>query len=133
MAMGLSPISVDELSKRYILSAYLTGRDYIPYPQFGNRKATGYTYAKDLHLYLYVNLFLYPWSNPLEEKFKKLYQSWHPAHIDWNTWSDALSTVKAVYLRNEHIGTAMKRLEKIYTVKEIVSCKFGKALRVNHN
>ena len=97
------------------------------------------------HCYSYKLDLLYPikgdyWVNIQkeililhEEKFKKLYQSWNPAHIDWNTWSDALSTVKAVYLRNEHIGTAMKRLEKIYTVKEIVSCKFGKALRVNHN
>lgn len=133
MAMGLSPISIDELSKRYLLSAYLTGRDNILYPQFGDRKASGYTNAKDLHLYLYVNLFLYPGSNPLEERFKQIYQNWNPAHVDWNIWTDALSTVKAVYLRNEHIGTAMKRLEKLYTIRKIVSCKFGKALRVSLN
>jgi hypothetical protein len=132
MAVGASSISVNELSKRYLLSAYLTGHDNIQYPPLGNREALGYTWEKDLHLYLYVNLFLYPWSDSaLEKRIRLIYESWAPASFDWSNWTDALSTVKVVYVENEYLGHAMERLEKLFTIKKIVSCKNGKALSVN--
>jgi hypothetical protein len=132
MAMGVSPVSVDELSKRYLLSASLTGQDNIQYPPFRNREAPDYTLEKDLHLYLYVNLFFEPWSDfDLEERIRKIYQSWNPASIDWTAWTDALSTVKAVYVENEYFDLAMERLPKLFKIKKIVSCNNGKTLRVN--
>jgi len=131
MAMGISPISIEALSERYLLSAYLTGRDNVSYPPFGNREEPGYTYEEDLHLYLYLNLFLYPWSDfSVEERIKKIYQNWNPTSLDWEGWAEALSTVKVVYVENEYLEQAMKRLEKYFAIKEIVSCKHGKALRV---
>ncbi len=132
MAMGVSSVDVDELSKRYLLSAYLTGRENPQYPPFGNREAPGYTLEKDRHLYLYVNLFLYSWSDSaLEERIRLIYESWDPAGLHWSNWADALSTVKVVYVANEYLGHAMERLQKLFTIKKIVSCKNGKALRVN--
>jgi hypothetical protein len=86
--------------------------------------------VKDLHLYLYVNLFLHPWSDfSLEEQVKQIYRSWNPAIIDWKAWADALSTVKVVYVENEYFEPAMERLQKLFTVNKIVSCMDGKALR----
>jgi hypothetical protein len=132
IAMGLSPISVKELSKRYILGAYLTGRDNTQYPPFVNKNTPGYTFENDPHKYIYINLFRYPWKDRnLEKKIKEIYQNWNPTYVDWNIWADALSTVKAVFVKNEYTDPALKRLEKLYTIEKIVSCQYGKALRVN--
>jgi len=132
MAIGVSSVSVDELSKRYLMSAYLTGRENSQYPPFGNRKAPGYTYETDLNLYLYVNLFLYPWSDSaLEKRIRLIYETWNPASFDWSGWNDALSTVKAVYVENEYSDLAMERLQTLFSLEKIVSCENGKALRVD--
>jgi hypothetical protein len=132
MAMAVSPVSVDELSKRYLLSAYLTGRENPQYPSFRDREEPDYTWEKDLHLYLYLNLFLYPWSDPaLEERIRRIYEGWDPASLDWKIWADALSTVKAVYVESEYLSPAMERLKKLFRVEKVVSCGNGKALRVD--
>jgi hypothetical protein len=110
----------------------LTGRENPQYPPFGNREVPGYTLEKDLHLYLYFNLVLYPWSDSaLEERIRLIYESWDPATLHWSNWADALSTVKVVYVENEYLGHAMERLQKLFTIKKIVSCKNGRALSVN--
>jgi hypothetical protein len=132
MAMSLSPTSVDEISERYLVSAYLTGRDNAPYPPPKNRRTPEYTYEKDYHHYLYLNLFLYPWSDSaLEKRIRRIYESWDPASLDWRTWTDALSTVKVVYAENEYLDHAMERLKYLFTIKKIVSCGQGKAMRVD--
>jgi hypothetical protein len=132
MAMGISPISIDELSERYLLSAYLTGRDNISYPPFGNRKAPGYTNEKDIHLYLYVNLFLYPWSDhDLKQHIKRLYETWNPLDLDWTKWAHALSTVKTVYVENENFRQALVRLQRLFAIEKVNTCRNGKVLRVN--
>jgi hypothetical protein len=132
MAMGISAISIDDLSERYLLSAYLTGRDKISYPPFGNRKAPEYTNAKDTHLYLYVNLFLHSWSDRShEQRIKRIYEDWDPLRLDWNAWANVLSTIRAVYVENEYINPAMERLERLFSVEKVNSCKHGIALRVN--
>ena len=132
MAMGLSPVGVDELSRRYLMSAYLTGHDNIPYPQFPDRDAPDYTYAKDLHLYLYVNLFTYPWAAPYEERIREIYQGWDPARIDWHRWAAALATVKTIYVENQNMDVAMDRLQKLYRVEKSIACRSGKVLAVTY-
>jgi hypothetical protein len=133
MALGVSPISVDESSKRYLISAYLTGRDNVQYPVFGNRKAHGYTYAKDLHLYLYSDLFFHPWADPSHEnRIRQIYDNWNPANLDWKAWAAALSTVKAIYVANEYFDTALKRVEKRFVIEKIISCENGNVLQVNN-
>ena len=87
---------------------------------------------KDLHLYLYVNLFLYPWSDSaLEKRIRLIYETWNSARFDWSGWNDALSTVKAVYVENEYSDRAMERLQKLFAIEKVVSCENGKALRVD--
>ncbi|MGD8262330.1 MAG: hypothetical protein PVG08_18600 [Desulfobacterales bacterium] len=131
MALGLSPISVEELSERYLLSAYLTGRDNVQYPESANRETPEYTYEQDLHLYLYINLFLYPWSKPLEERVRGVYTNWNPENLDWKDWTNALATIKAVYIENDYLGPAMERIKMLFSVEKMVVCKNGRALRVN--
>lgn len=131
MALGLSPISVEELSERYLLSAYLTGRDNVQYPESANRETPEYTYEQDLHLYLYINLFLYPWSKPLEERVRSVYTNWNPENLDWKDWTNALATIKAVYIENDYLGPAMDRIKMLFSVEKMVACKNGRALRVN--
>jgi hypothetical protein len=88
--------------------------------------------VKDPHLYLYLNLFLYPWSDfSIEEQIKKTYQSWNSTNLDWTVWTDALSTVKAVYVKNENFSQSLERLERLYVAEKVISCQDGKALRVN--
>jgi len=132
MALAISPISFYEISERYLLSAYLTGRDNTQYPPFENRESPKYIYEKGYNHYLYLNLFLYPWSDfDLEDRIRQVYQSWNPESLDWSAWADALSTVKAVYVESEYSDLAMERLQKLFTIEKIVSCKNGKALRVD--
>ena len=110
----------------------MTGRDNVRYPQSGDRKVPGYTFVKDLHLYLYVNLFFDPWSDSaLEKRIRLIYESWDPASFDWGDWNDALSTIKAVYVENEYSDRAIERLQKLFAIEKIVSCENGKALRVD--
>jgi hypothetical protein len=131
MAMALSTIGADELSRRYLISAYLTGRNNMPYPPFLDQRSPAYIRETDLHRYLYLNLFRYPWSDlNLEKQIKKLYLNWDPEHIDWNLWADALSTVRVLYVENEYFELAVKRLEKHFAIEKINSCKHGKAIRV---
>jgi hypothetical protein len=131
MAMGASTISVEELSNRYLLSAYLTGQDNIQYPELVNRKADTYTYERDVHLYLYVNLFVYPWSDTaLENRLRLKYQNWDPANVEWSIWENALSTVKAVYLDTENIDQALPRLKRRFIIQKAVSCESGKTFGV---
>jgi len=131
MAMGLSPISIDEISERYLLSAYLTGRNNVQFPPYNNRKVPGYTYEKDLHLYLYVNLFRYPWSKIHETRTRRVYEGWDPTSLDWKEWTNALATIKAVYIENEYLDPAMERIKMLFSVEKMVACKNGRALRVN--
>ena len=131
MALGLSPVSVEELGIRYLLSSHLSGRDDIQYPEFVNRKTPEYTYEQDLNLYLYINLFLYPWSKPFEERVRSVYRNWNPERLDWENYTDALATIKAVYIENEYLSPAMDRLKRLFNVEKEVACKNGRALRVN--
>ena len=131
MALGLSPVSVEALGQRYLLSAYLTGRDDIQYPEFVNRKTPQYTYERDLNLYLYINLFLYPWGKAFEDRVRSVYRSWNPERFEWEANTEALATIKAVYIENEYLGAAMERLKRHFNVEKVVGCKNGKALRVN--
>jgi hypothetical protein len=132
VATGLSPVPVEHLTKRYLLSSYLTGHDELRYPDRADRSAEGYVHEKDLQLYLYVNLFGATWSDvALENRVKELYELWDPKGLEWADWKEALSTVKAVYVNSQREALALPRLERLFMIREEVVCESGKALRVS--
>ena len=124
-------MGVDELSRRYLMSAYLTGKNKAPYPSSVDQKSPEYPRDTDLHRYLYLNLFRYPWRDlNLEKQLKQIYLNWDSERMEWKNWTDALSTVRAVYVENEYSKLAFKRLKKHFEIEKINSCEHGKALRV---
>lgn len=129
MAMGLSPVTVEELTTRYLLSSYLLGKDGVMYPPAG--RAGGYVHTVDPHLYLYVNLFQDPAANPeAEERVRNLYRAWKPEKLQWNEWWDALASVKAVYVPEDRMDLATTRLERVFAVERTEPCAMGNAFRL---
>ncbi len=129
MAMGLSPVSVETLTTRYLLSSYLLGKDDVKYPLAHRGK--GYVHAVDPHLYLYINLFQGSSANSEAElRVRNLYRDWKSENVDWEAWSNALASVKAAYVPRDRSELATARLKRVYEVERSVSCLMGDALRL---
>lgn len=133
VAMGASPISLEDLTERYLIASYLTGVDEVRFPE-ADRKAEGYFSDKDRQLYLYVNFFqIYHYSLKQKHEIEFLYNNWDPTRIDWGQWLEVMANVRAVFTAQSHVETSRERLEEIFVIeKEILVDRgtvFGVRLR----
>lgn len=130
MALGLSPMTVEALTKRYLLSSHLVGKDAIPYPESPPR-TKGYIHAIDPHLYLYINLFQNAsMSDDVKDDVKSLYRNWNPRTLDWASWQPALASVKTVFVDRKNLTAAMPRLRRVFILEQTNRCAEGTAFRV---
>jgi hypothetical protein len=132
-APGLSYLSPEEITRRYLVGLYLLGGEQMPYPEAIPREKQGpsYLYQNDLNLYLYINQFNRPWSDRRQEaNIKALYQQWPPPWLDGPVVQAALATVRAVYVEASQAAAARERLERFFIIEQEAADEGGKAWRV---
>ncbi|MFC1516845.1 hypothetical protein ACFL7E_08850 [Thermodesulfobacteriota bacterium] len=131
MAMGLSAVNIRTLSKRYLMSTYLTGKENTQFPSKIDRTDSTYIHAKDLNLYLYINLFTHSWSDQkLLKREENYFRNWRPETIDWSEHQSELRSVKAIYVNRPEVEMALPRINKIFDIVDSTNSATGVIYRV---
>ncbi|MFH1983053.1 MAG: hypothetical protein ABIL58_14520 [Pseudomonadota bacterium] len=130
MAMGLSPVSIRSLSERFFVSTYLTGREKAPFLLGLNRTGNAYIHVKDPDLYLYINLFIHPWSKRILQTEENHYASLQPETVDWGAQMEALASVTTIYINKQDLNAALPRIRRFFDISETVINPSGVIYRV---
>jgi hypothetical protein len=128
--MGLSPVSLEEITERYLIASYLTASDR----KFESPIAESddpLVHARDEQLYLYINLFRHKDGKEQHQRVQNQLMSWDPMHYDWAAKMDALRSVSSIYVERSNLDLAQMRLSRFYEIERSVECSEGTALRVN--
>ena len=128
-ALGLSSLSVETLTTRYLVAEHLVGKGPARFPV--TERGPGYVHATDAELYLYINLFRNTRvSDALRDRLAGLYLNWNPGRIDWSAQQAALASVKTVFVRHSDIATALPRLNRHFMLDAVTACAAGNVFQV---
>jgi hypothetical protein len=133
LAPGVSSLSPEEVTRRYLVGTYLLGGERVSYPQAipPKKRRANYLYQTDVNLYLYINQFNRPWSDRRQEAgIKALYRQWPPPWLEDPETQRALAAVRAVYVDSPQAAVARERLGRFFIIEQEAADQEGKAWRV---
>ncbi len=130
---GLSPLSLEDITQRYLVTHYLLGGEKVSYPAPipPEKRGENYLEQTDLNLYLYLKQFRPPYGDRRPEaKIKELYREWPPPWAAEHDMQEALSTVRAVYVEAAQASGARERLSRWFLIEREVPVSGGWTFRV---